>query len=145
MLDITQIQEILPHRYPFLLIDRIIEMERNKRIVGIKNVTCNESFFQGHFPGHPVMPGVLILEAMAQVAGVLMLSEPEHTGKIVYFTGIDHARFRKTIIPGDQLRFEIIPIKIRQKVAVMEGKAYVENKLAAEATLMFAVSEKESR
>ncbi|MEW6620561.1 MAG: 3-hydroxyacyl-ACP dehydratase FabZ [bacterium] len=145
MLDITQIQEILPHRYPFLLIDRIIEMERGKRIVGIKNVTCNESFFQGHFPGHPVIPGVLILEAMAQVAGVLMLSEPEHAGKIVYFTGIDHARFRKTVIPGDQLRFEVVPIKIRQKVGVMEGKAYVENKLAAEATLMFAVSEKESR
>ncbi|MEW6094933.1 MAG: 3-hydroxyacyl-ACP dehydratase FabZ [bacterium] len=142
MLDIKQIQEILPHRYPFLLVDRIIEMERGKRIVGIKNVTENEAFFQGHFPGNPIMPGVLIIEAIAQVGGVLMLSEPQHAGKLVYFTGIDKARFRKLVIPGDQLRLEVVPVKIRQKMGIMEGKAYVDNKLAVEVTMMFSVAEK---
>ena len=141
MLDIKQIQKILPHRYPFLLVDRIIEMEKGKRIVGIKNVTTNESFFQGHFPGNPVMPGVLIIEAMAQVGGVLMLSEPRHSGKYVYFAGIDKSRFRKLVIPGDQLRLEVVPVKIREKVGVMEGKAYVDNSLVAETTMMFMVGE----
>jgi len=142
MLDIKQIQEILPHRYPFLLVDKIIEMERGKRIVGIKNVTGNELFFQGHFPGNPIMPGVLIIEAIAQVGGVLLLSEPQHAGKLVYFTGIDKARFRKLVIPGDQLRLEVVPVKIRQKMGIMEGKAYVDNKLAVEVTMMFALAEK---
>lgn len=142
MLDIKQIQEILPHRYPFLLVDRIIEMERGKRIVGIKNVTINEAFFQGHFPGNPIMPGVLIVEAIAQMGAVLILSEPEHTGKLVYFAGIDKARFRKVITPGDQLRMEAVPIKIRQKIGVMEGKAYVDDKLAADVTIMFTIVEK---
>ncbi|MDI6736182.1 MAG: 3-hydroxyacyl-ACP dehydratase FabZ [bacterium] len=145
MLDIKQIQKILPHRYPFLLVDRIIEMEKGKRIVGIKNVTANESFFQGHFPGNPVMPGVLIIEAMAQVGGVLMLSEPQHSGKYIYFARIDKSRFRKLVIPGDQLRLEVVPVKIREKVGVMEGKAYVDNNLVAETTMMFMVGESISR
>ncbi len=139
MLDIKQIQEILLHRYPFLFVDRIIEMEKGKRIVGIKNVTGNEAFFQGHFPGNPIMPGVIIIEAMAQVAGVLMLSEPQDAGKLVYFTGIDKVRFRKVVIPGDQLRFEVVPIKIRSHVGIMEGKAYVDNNLVAEATMIFMI------
>lgn len=142
MLDIKQIQEILPHRYPFLLVDRIIEMEMGKRIVGVKNVTTNEAFFQGHFPGNPVMPAVLIIEAMAQIGGILILSEPQNAGKLAYFAGIDKARFRKIVTPGDQLRFEVIPIKIRQKIGVMEGKVWVDDKLVAEAIIMFAVAEK---
>jgi len=117
-------------------------MERGKRIVGIKNVTANEAFFQGHFPGKPVMPAVLIVEAMAQLGGLLTLVEPEHKGKLVYFTGIDKARFRKVVIPGDQLRMEVVPVKIREKVGIMEGKAWVEDKLAAETRMMFAVAEK---
>jgi 3-hydroxyacyl-[acyl-carrier-protein] dehydratase len=117
-------------------------MERGKRIVGIKNVTMNEAFFQGHFPQNPIMPGVLIIEAMAQVGGILMLSEPQHADKLVYFTGIDKARFRKIVIPGDQLRLEVVPVKIRQKIGIMEGKAYVNNQLVAEVTMMFAVGEK---
>ncbi|MFH1562631.1 MAG: 3-hydroxyacyl-ACP dehydratase FabZ [Nitrospirota bacterium] len=145
MLDIKQIQEILPHRYPFLFVDRIIEMEKGKRIVGIKNVTANESFFQGHFPGNPIMPGVIVIEAMAQVAGVLMLSEPQHAGKMVYFTGIDKVRFRKVVTPGDQLRFEVVPLKVRSNVGVMEGKTYVDNNLVAEATMMFMIGEGVSR
>lgn len=140
MLDIKQIQEILPHRYPFLLVDRIIEMERGKKIVGIKNVTTNEPFFQGHFPGNPIMPAVLIIEAMAQVGGILMLVEPEHSGKLIYFTGIDKARFRKVVLPGDQLRMEVVPVKIRQKLGLMAGKTLVDDKLVAEATMMFALS-----
>lgn len=142
MLDIKQIQEILPHRYPFLLVDRIIEMERGKKIVGIKNVTANEAFFQGHFPGNPIMPAVLIIEAMAQIGGLLMLFEPEHRGKLVYFTGIDKARFRKVVLPGDQLRLETVPVKIRQKTGLMEGRIWVDDKLVAEATMMFSLVEK---
>lgn len=142
MLDIKQIQEILPHRYPFLLVDRIIELESGKRIVGIKNVTNNEAFFQGHFPGNPIMPGVLIIEALAQAGGVLMLSEPQHAGKLIYFTGIDKARFRKVVTPGDQLRLEVVPVKIRQKMGLMQGKAYVDDKLVTEVTMMFAVADK---
>jgi 3-hydroxyacyl-[acyl-carrier-protein] dehydratase len=144
MLDVKQIQQILPHRYPFLLVDKIIEMERGKRVVGIKNVSMNEAFFQGHFPQNPIMPGVLIIEAMAQVGGILLYAElhEKHSDKLIYFTGIDKARFRKLVIPGDQIRFEVDLIKIRQKIGVMEAKAYVDNKLVAEATLMFAVADK---
>ncbi len=137
--DIKGIIDVIPHRYPFLLIDRILEMESGKRVVGIKNVTINEGFFQGHFPENPVMPGVLIIEAMAQTAGVLLLLEEENRGKLVYLAGLDNVRFRKPVIPGDQIRFEVIPIKIRKKVGMVEAKAYVDGELVAEATLLFSL------
>jgi 3-hydroxyacyl-[acyl-carrier-protein] dehydratase len=136
LLDINQIQGILPHRYPFLLIDRIIEIVPQRRIVGIKNVTINEPFFQGHFPGYPLMPGVLMVEAMAQTGGVLLLSEiPDRTGKLIVFTGIEKAKFRKPVTPGDQLRIEVDVLAFRRNVGRMEGKAYVAEKLVAEAIL----------
>src|SRR3974377_2111961 len=127
MLGPKEIQEILPHRYPFLLVDRIVEMELGKRVVGIKNVTINEPFFPGHFPGHPIMPGVLILEAMAQVgAGLLMRSmDGWAEKKVIYFTGIDRARFRRPVVPGDQIRFEVEILQLRRQVCRMGGAAYV--------------------
>jgi 3-hydroxyacyl-[acyl-carrier-protein] dehydratase len=135
--DIT---EILPHRYPFLLIDRVIELELGKRVVGIKSVTFNEPFFQGHFPGNPVMPGVLIIEAMAQVGGVLAyLSIYGDTNKgnvdLIYFMSIDKAKFRKPVVPGDQLTFEIVPLRKGSRVWKMAGKAFVAKDLVAEAEL----------
>jgi 3-hydroxyacyl-[acyl-carrier-protein] dehydratase len=136
ILDITQIQAILPHRYPFLLVDRIIEFEEGKRIVGIKNVTLNEPFFQGHFPGAPVMPGVLIIEAMAQTAGVLMLGNiPDRDSKLVFFTGIEDAKFRKPVVPGDQLRMELTVLRYRPRYIKLRGVAYVDGVLAAEARI----------
>ena len=136
-LDIRGILEVLPHRYPFLLVDRIISMEENKRVVGIKNVTANEPFFPGHFPGNPIMPGVLILEAMAQVGAVLLLrSVPDRDRKVVYFAGIDQARFRRPVIPGDQLRFEVEVLKMRARTARLRGQAFVGDELAAEAELL---------
>ncbi|MEW6680136.1 MAG: UDP-3-O-acyl-N-acetylglucosamine deacetylase [bacterium] len=138
-MDIKEILGIIPHRYPFLLIDRILEIEPGKRVVGIKNVTMNEEFFQGHFPGNPVMPGVLIIEAMAQTAGVLLLLEEENRGKLVYLAGLDNVRFRKPVIPGDQIRFEAIPVKIRKKVGMVEVKGWVDSELVAEATLLFSL------
>jgi len=141
--DISAIEKILPHRFPFLLVDRIISFEMDKRIVGIKNVTMNEPFFVGHFPGHPIMPGVLIIEAMAQVGGILLLNvvdSPE--GKLVYFLGIDKVRFRKPVIPGDQLRLELDLKKRRKMVFVMEGKALVDDNLVCEAELMATVVDK---
>ncbi len=138
--DIASIMEIMPHRYPFLLVDRIIELVPGEKVVGIKNVTINEPFFQGHFPNHPIMPAVLIVEAMAQVGGVLLLSsvdEPE--GKLVYFSGIDAARFRQPVTPGDQLRFELELIKLRGPICKMKGTAWVDGKLVAEANLMSSV------
>lgn len=138
MLDINEIQKYLPHRYPFLLVDRIIEIEEGKRVVGIKNVTMNEDHFIGHFPGHPVMPGVLIIEAMAQTAAVLALytmrSEVEPQS-IVYFTGINKAKFRKPVVPGDQIRFELDVLKRRRSVWRFSGNAFVENNLVAEAEI----------
>jgi len=136
-LDINQIQAILPHRYPFLLIDRILELERKKRIVAIKNVTVNEPFFVGHFPGFPIMPGVLIVEAMAQTGGVLLLSEVDNHGdQLVVFTGIEKARFRRQVVPGDQLRLEVATLSWKLThgiIAVrMEGKAFVNSKLVCE-------------
>ncbi|HHX94728.1 MAG TPA: 3-hydroxyacyl-ACP dehydratase FabZ [Clostridia bacterium] len=143
MLSIDDIQRILPHRYPFLLVDRILDMEPGKRVVGIKNVTVNEAFFQGHFPGKPVMPGVLVIEAMAQVgaAGILAMSEFE--GKIALFAGIDKARFRRQVVPGDQLRIEVNVLRLRGSVGKSEARAYVGEDLAAEAELMFAVERKD--
>ncbi|MEA5113436.1 MAG: 3-hydroxyacyl-ACP dehydratase FabZ [Geobacteraceae bacterium] len=137
MLDINEIMKILPHRYPFLMVDRIVEMEPGKRIVGIKNVSMNEPHFQGHFPGHPVMPGVLIVEAMAQVAGILayLASDDEIRKKVSYFLSIDNARFRKPVVPGDILRLELVTTMNRRGIWGFNGKAYVEDKLAAEADL----------
>ena len=137
ILDTQGIQKILPHRYPFLLVDTIQEMERFKRIVGIKNVTINEGFFQGHFPGKPIMPGVLIIESMAQTGGLLLLQEiKDRDKKLLYFVAIDNARFRRPVVPGDQLRVEVNVIAWRGDFCKLEGKASVNGELAAEATLM---------
>ena len=144
MIQINEIMGLLPHGYPFLLVDRVVELEIGKRIVGIKNVTINEPFFQGHFPGQPIMPGVLIVEAMAQTAGVLAFkSMPEEfKKKVVYFMGIDKVRFRRPVQPGDQVRMEMVVSKKRKSVWVFTGKAYVEEQLAAEAELMAMVGDK---
>jgi len=136
MLDINEIMKTLPHRYPFLLVDRVKELELNKRIVAIKNVTINEPFFQGHFPGHPIMPGVLIIEAMAQVGGILAYkSEPETAGKVVYFMGIDKAKFRRPVVPGDTLEFVLEVIKQRRNIWVFKAEAFVDGERAAEAEI----------
>jgi 3-hydroxyacyl-[acyl-carrier-protein] dehydratase len=137
ILDITGIQSILPHRYPFLLVDAILEMEPKKRIVGIKNVSVNEPYFQGHFPGKPIMPGVLILESMAQTGGLLLLQGiPDRQNKLLYFVAIDNARFRRPVIPGDQLRLEMNVVAWRGTFCKLQGRASVASALAAEATLM---------
>jgi len=142
-LDINEIKSILPHRYPFLLVDRIEELVSNEKVVGIKNVTINEEFFQGHFPGHPIMPGVLILEAMAQVGGFLMYDSVENTeNKVPYFTGVDKARFRRPVVPGDVLRIEGKVLRMRTSIARIEAKSFVKDELAAEARLTFALQEK---
>ncbi len=136
-MDITKILEVLPHRYPMLLVDRIIETEPGKRIVALKNVTINEPFFQGHFPGHPIMPGVLIVEAMAQAGGVLMMdSVKDVENKVVYFMTIDKVKFRKPVVPGDQLRFELEILDLRATRCRMRGEAFVEDKKVAEAEMM---------
>jgi UDP-3-O-[3-hydroxymyristoyl] N-acetylglucosamine deacetylase/3-hydroxyacyl-[acyl-carrier-protein] dehydratase len=141
--DIGSIMGIMPHRYPFLLVDRITELEPGKRVVGIKNVTINEPFFQGHFPGHPIMPAVLIIEAMAQTGGVFLLSSlNDSQGKLVYFSGIDEARFRQPVVPGDQLRFELELLKLRGTLGKMRGTAWVGDKKVAEAILMSTVVDK---
>ncbi|MCB1184886.1 bifunctional UDP-3-O-[3-hydroxymyristoyl] N-acetylglucosamine deacetylase/3-hydroxyacyl-ACP dehydratase [bacterium] len=138
--DIASIMKIMPHRYPFLLVDRITGIEPGRRVTGLKNVTINEPFFQGHFPGHPIMPAVLIVEAMAQVGGVLLLSNVDDPrGKLVYFSGIDNARFRSPVTPGDQLRFELEMIKLRGPICKMRGTAWVGDKVVAEADLMSTV------
>jgi len=139
MFDIQEILNTLPHRYPFLLIDRILEFEKGKRIVGLKNVTINEPFFQGHFPGHPIMPGVLLIEAMAQTGGVLALKshpDPNVQGKLIYFMSIDKAKFRKPVVPGDQVRFELEIIKQRATITVLKAEAKVDGAVVAEAELM---------
>jgi 3-hydroxyacyl-[acyl-carrier-protein] dehydratase len=140
VLEISEIMGILPHRYPFLLIDRIVEIERKKRIVAIKNVTINEPFFQGHFPGYPIMPGALVVEAIAQAGGVLLMPEvPDRHKKLMVFTGIERAKFRRPVVPGDQLRIEITVLNWKPRVAKMEGRATVDGKLACEATVMCAL------
>ena len=136
-IDITEILERIPHRYPFLLIDRVVEVVRRERIVAIKNVTINEPFFQGHFPGYPVMPGVLVIEAMAQAGATLLLTEfPDRDEHLAFFTGIERAKFRRPVVPGDQLRMEIKVLNWRSKACRMEGTATVDGKLACEAIVM---------
>lgn len=133
---IQEILDFLPHRYPFLLIDRVVEFERAKRLVAIKNVTINEPFFQGHFPGYPIMPGVLVVEAMAQAGGILLMHElPDRADKLVVFTGIERAKFRRPVTPGDQLRIEIDVLSFRPRAGRIAGHALVDGKLACEATL----------
>jgi beta-hydroxyacyl-ACP dehydratase FabZ len=142
--DIKKIIELLPHRYPFLLVDRVIELVPDDRITALKNVTINEPFFPGHFPGQPVMPGVLIIEALAQAGGLLAFESGSgsNRGKLIYFMGMDKVRFRKPVIPGDQLIFEAKILKWRSKVAKMSGTAFVDNQLVAEAELMASFGER---
>ena len=140
MLDIADIMAILPHRYPFLLIDRVIEVSRMKRIVALKNVSINEPFFAGHFPEYPIMPGVLVVEAIAQTGGALLMNEiPDRETKLMVFTGIERAKFRRPIVPGDQIRIEVDVLNWRARAVRMEGKAFVDGKLACEAVVMCAV------
>ena len=134
--DIQEIMGFLPHRYPLLLIDRIIEFDPGKRVVALKNVTMNEQFFQGHFPDYPIMPGVLVVEAMAQAGAIIMMQAiPDRQTKLVVFSGIERAKFRRSVTPGDQLRIEVNVLSFRPRAGRMEGKAYVDGKLACEATL----------
>src|SRR3990172_317183 len=146
-MDIHQIQAMLPHRYPFLLVDKILEIEPGKRVVGLKNVTINEVFFQGHFPGQPIMPGVLVIEAMAQVGGILLMRTLSINAekKLFYFTGIERAKFRRPVLPGDQLKFEVDLVRLRSRNCKMRACAYVEGKLVAEAELSCVVVDRESQ
>jgi 3-hydroxyacyl-[acyl-carrier-protein] dehydratase len=144
-MDINEIQAIIPHRYPFLLLDRVLELEPLKRIVAVKNVTINEPFFQGHFPGAPVMPGVLIIEAMAQAGAVLLfreVSDRDREGKLLYFTSIEEAKFRKPVVPGDQLRFEVTVLKYKMGYCKLRGEAYVDGTLVTEANIASALGKK---
>jgi beta-hydroxyacyl-ACP dehydratase FabZ len=146
MLGINEVMDFLPHRYPFLMIDRILEFEADKRVVGLKNVTINEPFFQGHFPGHPIMPGVLLLEAMAQTGGVMALKSlpPEEVPKkVLYFMSIDKAKFRKPVLPGDQVRFELELIKSRGNIKSFKAEAKVDGVVVAEAEMMAMIVDKD--
>jgi 3-hydroxyacyl-[acyl-carrier-protein] dehydratase len=143
ILDSRAIQEILPHRYPFLLVDKIIELEPRSRIVGIKQVTINEYFFRGHFPEAPVMPGVLIIEALAQCGAILALREmDDRNSKIPYFSGIEKARFRKPVVPGDTLKLVVTPLRMGNRVQKMRGEAFVDDALAAEAEIMSVIADR---
>lgn len=139
VMDINEIRKIIPHRYPFLLIDKILSIEPDRKVVGLKNVTANEQFFEGHFPDYPIMPGVLIIEAMGQVGGILLLSRKENLGKTAFFMGLDKVKFRRPVLPGDQLVFEVEKIKIRKHTGIMKGQAFANGRLAAEAELKFAI------
>lgn len=143
IMNIKEIMDILPHRYPFLLVDKIDELVPGVRAAGIKNVSANEPFFQGHFPGYPVLPGVLIIEAMAQVGAVAVLSIPEFAGKLALFAGIDKARFRRQVVPGDVLRMEVELLRIRIGLGKGKGTAKVGDELVAEAELLFALVDRE--
>jgi 3-hydroxyacyl-[acyl-carrier-protein] dehydratase len=144
ILDIVEIQKLLPHRYPFLMVDTIVEVERLKRIVGIKNVTMNEYYFQGHFPGKPVMPAVLMIEAIAQTGGLLLLLDiPDRANKLLFFVAVDGARFRRPVVPGDQLRIEVNVLNWRGDFCKLEGRATVDGKLAAEGTVMCKMMDRE--
>ena len=138
--DIQEILGLLPHRYPFLLIDKVVEFERGKRLVAIKNVTMNEPFFQGHFPDYPIMPGVLVIEAMAQAGAIIMMSEiPDREKKLAVFTGIERAKFRRPVVPGDQLRIEVDVLAFKSRLGRMEANAFVEGKLACQAVLTCSI------
>ena len=144
-LDINEIQKVLPHRYPFLMVDSIVELEPLKRIVGLKNVTINEPWFAGHFPGYPIMPGVLIVEAMAQTGGVLLLRDvPDRDRKLVLFTAIEEAKFRRPVLPGDQLRLELEVLALRNTVCKMRARATVDGWLVAEGVIMCIIADRET-
>ncbi|OQP06619.1 3-hydroxyacyl-[acyl-carrier-protein] dehydratase FabZ [Geobacillus sp. 46C-IIa] len=142
MLDIQQIQSIIPHRYPFLLVDRILDIDEGKRAVGIKNVSANEAFFAGHFPEYPVMPGVLIVEALAQVGAVVLLQSEDNRGRLAFFAGIDNCRFKRQVKPGDQLRLEVEILRARGAIGKGKGVATVDGELVCETELMFALGDK---
>jgi 3-hydroxyacyl-[acyl-carrier-protein] dehydratase len=143
MMDINQIKEIIPHRYPFLLVDKMLEVVEGKHAVGIKNVTVNEQYFVGHFPDYPVMPGVLIVEALAQVGAVAMLSKEENKGRLAFFTGIDNCRFKRQVKPGEQLRLEVEIIRVKGPIGKGKGTATIDGELVCEAEIMFALGEKQ--
>lgn len=143
MMNVKDIMGVLPHRFPFLLVDRIVELEKGKKIVGIKNVTMNENFFQGHFPGNPILPGVLIIEGMAQAGGVLAMLSVEKESANTYFMSIDKVKFRRPVVPGDQLRYEVEITSLRSTACKFVGKAYVEDAVAAEAEFMAMITDKE--
>ena len=139
MLDVQQIKDIIPHRYPFLLVDQVLEMEEGKRVVGLKNVSANEPFFAGHFPEYPVMPGVLILEALAQVGAIAVLDMEQNKGKIGFLAGVDKCRFKREVKPGDQLQLEVEIIRMRGAIGKGKGVATVNGEIACEAEIMFAI------
>jgi len=139
MMDVNQIQKVLQHRYPFLLVDRILELEPGKRAVGVKNVTVNEGFFDGHFPGNPIMPGVLIVEAMAQVGGILLLATTGNEGKLAFFAGIDKMRFRRPVVPGDQLITEVVLLKTKGDIGRVSVVGKVNGQVAAEGQYLFVL------
>ncbi|HZK00452.1 MAG TPA: 3-hydroxyacyl-ACP dehydratase FabZ [Tissierellaceae bacterium] len=139
ILNVESIMEVIPHRYPFLFVDKVEIVKSGVKGVGFKNVTMNEYFFQGHYPGMPVMPGVIIIEIMAQVGAVILLSHDDYKGKVPYFAGINKARFKRKVVPGDRLRIEVEIIKIRGSIGIGQGKAYVEDEVAAEGEFMFAI------